>query len=105
VIDVGYPVTTNDHSFADLSLDLAAEVVGTDNVVPLPNPVMGAEDFSYVLQQVPGAMLFLGGTPHDRNPATAAPNHSNRAYFDEEAMSTGIALYSTAALRHLAPTT
>jgi hippurate hydrolase len=105
VIDVGYPVTTNDHSFADLSLDLAAEVVGTDNVVPLPNPVMGAEDFSYVLQQVPGAMLFLGGTPHDRNPATAAPNHSNRVYFDEEAMSTGIALYSTAALRHLAPTT
>ncbi len=103
VIDAGYPVTINDRSFADLSLDLAAEVVGTDKVVTLPNPVMGAEDFSYVLQRVPGAMLFLGGTPHDRNPATAAPNHSNRVYFDEQAMTTGIALYSTAALRHLAP--
>ena len=29
----------------------------------MPHPVMGAEDFSYVLQRVPGAMMFLGGTP------------------------------------------
>jgi hippurate hydrolase len=103
-IDVGYPVTANDESFADHALDLAAEVVGTDRVVALPNPVMGAEDFSYVLQRVPGAMVFLGGTHPDRNPATAAPNHSNRVHFDEDAMTTGIALYASAALRHLAPT-
>jgi hippurate hydrolase len=103
-IDVGYPVTANDPTFADRALGLAAEVVGRDRVVTLPNPVMAAEDFSYVLQRVPGAMLFLGGTPADRNPATAPPNHSNRVVFDEEAMQTGIALYATAALRHLAPT-
>ena len=65
---------------------------------------MGAEDFSYVLQNLPGAMVFLGGTPPTRNPATAAPNHSNRVTFDESAMSTGISLYAAAALRHLAPT-
>ena len=64
---------------------------------------MGAEDFSYVLHRVPGAMMFLGATPHDRNPTEAAPNHSNRVYYDEAAMTSGIALYSTAALRHLAP--
>jgi hippurate hydrolase len=70
--------------------------------VKLPHPVMGAEDFSYVLQNLPGAMMFLGGTPHGENPATAAPNHSNRVMFDEPAMATGTALYAAAALRHLA---
>ena len=50
----------------------------------MPNPIMGAEDFSYVLQQVPGTMMFLGGTPPDRDPATAPANHSNRVMFDED---------------------
>ena len=62
---------------------------------------MGAEDFSYVLQRVPGAMMFLGGTPPDRDPATAAPNHSNRVVFDEQAMATGIATYAAVALAQL----
>ncbi|HSL74452.1 MAG TPA: M20 family metallopeptidase [Ilumatobacteraceae bacterium] len=99
----GYPVTSNDDQFADFALDMARAVAGDDHVVRLPHPVMGAEDFSYVLQNVPGAMMFLGGTPQGMNPATAAPNHSNRVMFDEPAMATGIALYATAALRHLAP--
>ena len=38
-------------------------LVGADKVLRLPNPIMGAEDFSYVIQQIPGAMMFLGGTP------------------------------------------
>ena len=66
---------------------------------------MGAEDFSYVLNQVPGAMMFLGGTSPDRDPNTAAPNHSNRVLFDEAAMVNGIAVYSAMALRHLTPAT
>jgi hippurate hydrolase len=102
-IVIGYPVTTNDDAFAGWSMDVAREVAGARSVVELPHPVMGAEDFSYVLQNVPGAMLFLGGTPSGMNPATAAPNHSNRVMFDESAMATGTALYAAAALRHLAP--
>ena len=62
---------------------------------------MGAEDFSYVIEQVPGTMMFLGGTPLDRSLATAAPNHSNRVYFDESAMVDGTAMYAAVALRHL----
>jgi len=62
---------------------------------------MGAEDFSYVLQRLPGVMMFLGGTPADRDPATAAPNHSNRVTFDEPAMATGIATYAALALDRL----
>ena len=99
----GYPVTTNDDRFAEFSLGLAAEVAGTDSTVRLPNPVMGAEDFSYVLNELPGSMVFLGGTPLSANLATAAPNHSNRVYFEESSMSTGISLYAATALRHLAP--
>jgi amidohydrolase len=97
----GYPVTSNDDAFADWSLGLARDLVGNDAVVELPHPVMGAEDFSYVLQNVPGSMVFLGGTPHGQNPATAAPNHSNRVMFEEDAMVTGTALYAAAALRRL----
>ena len=41
----------------------------------MPNPVAGAEDFSRVLEQVPGAYAFLGACPTD-DPATAPSNHS-----------------------------
>jgi amidohydrolase len=99
----GYPVTVNSAGFADFTLDTARELVGDDKVVRLPNPVMGAEDFSYVLDRLPGTMMFLGGTHSDRNPSTAAPNHSNRVIFDEEAMVNGAALYAGMALRHLSP--
>jgi len=98
----GYGVTTNDDAFADFSLGVAADVAGPDSTVRQPNPIMGAEDFSYVLNELPGAMVFLGGTPHSANPAKAAPNHSNRVFFEEASMSTGISLYAATALRHLA---
>ena len=67
----------------------------------MPAPVMGAEDWSYVLQRVPGAMAFLGACPPALDPRTAPSNHSNRVVFDESAMTSGIALYSAVALRHL----
>lgn len=103
VIDYGYPVTSNNDKFAEFSLDLASEVAGADATVRLPNPVMGAEDFSYLLNEVPGAMVFLGATPHGTNLSKVAPNHSNRVFFEEDAMRTGIALYAATALRQLAP--
>jgi amidohydrolase len=101
-IIAGYPVTSNSESFADFTIDVATEMLGADKVVRMPNPIMGAEDFSYVLQRVPGSMMFLGGTSPDRDLTTAAPNHSNRVMFDEEAMTDGIAIYAAMALRHLA---
>jgi hippurate hydrolase len=94
-------VTINDGGFAADTLSLAQLVAGRDNVVELPHPIMGAEDFSYVLQRVPGTMMFLGGTPPEVDLATAAPNHSNRVMFDEQAMATGIAMYAAVALDQL----
>ncbi len=99
----GYDVTVNSVEYASRAGDIARAVAGHDRFIELPNPVMGAEDFGYVLNHVPGAMVFLGATPHDRNPMTAAPNHSNRVFYDESAMTTGIAMYSAVAVRHLAP--
>ncbi len=94
--DCHYPVTVNDTSAAHRTLDVAHTLLGTDRALKMPNPVMGAEDFSYVLQQVPGSMAFLGAAPPGvKNPA---PNHSNRMVLDEAAMATGIALHAAMAL-------
>ncbi|MDQ3738428.1 MAG: M20 family metallopeptidase [Actinomycetota bacterium] len=101
-VEPGYPVTVNDDSFAAFAAGTATDVVGQDRFVTLPHPVMGAEDFSYVLHEVPGTMMFLGATPHSADLATAAPNHSNRVFFEEAAMRDGIAVYSAVALAHLA---
>ncbi|MGH3864329.1 M20 metallopeptidase family protein [Actinokineospora sp.] len=94
----GYPVTVNDGDVADRVIALAAEVLGPRYSAVLPNPLMGAEDFSYVLREVPGAMAFLGACPPDTEPADAAPNHSNRVHFDEAALAHGVAVYAAFAL-------
>lgn len=100
-IEPGYPVTINDHGAASFVSTVASELLGERSVVTMPAPVMGAEDWSYVLQRVPGAMAFLGACPPALDPRTAPSNHSNRVVFDESAMTSGIALYSAVALRHL----
>src|SRR6266536_1743607 len=90
----GYPVTVNDGDAAELLGGVAAELVGSDRVNFLPDPVMGSEDFSYVLQRVPGAMAFLGACPPGADPEVAPTNHSRQVVFDEDALAV--------ALRHLA---
>lgn len=100
-LEAGYPVTINDSEFAAFVAGTARQLIGEDRVHEMPAPIMGGEDFSYVLQQVPGAMAFLGGLPADRDPATAPQNHSNKVVFDEPAMAVGVALYAATAIRHL----
>jgi len=97
----GYPVTVNDPDAAAFALSTAADLLGAEHTLEMPTPVMGAEDWSYVLQQVPGAMAFLGTRPKGIAPRDVAPNHSNRMVLDEEAMAVGIATYSAVALRWL----
>lgn len=99
----GYPVTVNDDDAARFALDTAARLLGDKATLEMPAPVMGAEDWSYVLQQVPGAMVFLGTRPKGVAPHEVAPNHSNRMVLDEDAMAVGIATYTGVALRWLTP--
>ena len=56
----GYPATVNDADKAAFAAEVAADVVGAENVVPDASREMGAEDFSYMLQARPGAYLFVG---------------------------------------------
>ncbi|GAA4853826.1 M20 family metallopeptidase [Actinomycetospora corticicola] len=102
-IDRGYPVTVNDGEVAERVADVGRSVLGSRFVEPMPDPIMGSEDFSYVLGRVPGALAFLGACPPGVDPAEAPPNHSNRVVFDEEAMIAGVALYAGYALEVLRP--
>jgi len=98
----GYPVTSNDDDSASFALRVAADLLGTDASGRMPSPVMGAEDFSYVLQQTPGAMSFLGVCPTGENPARAHACHSNRMMLDEDALRVGTAMYAALAIEFLA---
>ena len=102
LIEAGYPVTVNDRAFTDLVRGVAVELAGADSVIEMDEPIMGAEDFSYVLQRVPGMMAFLGARPAGLELAEAPQNHSNLVVFDEQPMALGAATYASVALRHLA---
>ncbi|MDA8359954.1 MAG: M20 family metallopeptidase [Actinomycetota bacterium] len=93
---MGYPVTVNDTGAAEHALSVARRVVGESHVVTMPTPVMAAEDWSFVLEKVPGSMVLLGAAPPgSKHPA---PNHSNRMLIDEQAMAAGISLHAAVAL-------
>ncbi|MBY8844801.1 M20 family metallopeptidase [Streptomyces sp. SP2-10] len=97
----GYPVTVNDAGFTDLVLRTAAGALGADAVDVLPACPMTAEDFSYVLRAVPGALAFLGVCPPDREPHEAPSLHSSRMTIDEDVLATGIACEAAVALAFL----
>ncbi len=104
-LHAGYPVTVNDAGFIEFVSGVVAETAGPDAWFELPWPVMGAEDFSYLLQQVPGAMVFLGVCPDDIPNSLDAPScHSNRMRLNERALPLGSALHAAVALRYLKPT-
>ena len=98
-----YPVTANDAGAAARVGAVVTALLGRDALRHQAAPLMGAEDFSYVLEEVPGVMAFLGACPPGSEPETAAPNHSNLVVFDEEPLPAGVALYAAMALDALAP--
>ena len=89
-IDEGTPVLTNNPTWAALAREAAAAVVGTTNVVQMPNANMGGEDFSYYLEKLPGCYVRIGG---HKPGTTAYPAHSSRFDFDEEALIIGAQYY------------
>ncbi|MCP3735247.1 M20 family metallopeptidase [Sphingomonas sp. RP10(2022)] len=98
-IDSGYPVTVNDPRGAAL-----VEAVAGDLGQPfakMPQPMMGAEDFSYVLREYPGAFAFLGVAPAGSDPATNPPLHNTRMTIEESVMAKGVAIHCAVATRYL----
>ena len=95
----GYPVTLNDDGEAARFAEVCRTTLGEKSHRLLPAPQMGGEDFSYVLQQVPGVMAFLGVCPTtESNPLSAPSLHSNRMVLNEDGLVHGIALHAAMAL-------
>ena len=92
-IDQGFPVTVCDGRVTDLAVRTARALYGDDGWVTMTHPMMGAEDFSYVLQKTPGAMAFLGAAPEGGDYRTCCALHSNRMVLSEDAMARGIAMH------------
>ncbi|MFD4022313.1 M20 family metallopeptidase [Streptomyces sp. NPDC058576] len=102
--EVLYPVTVNDPQETGFALETARELVGDDQVWVSPQPASGSEDFSLVLQRVPGAMLLLGAAPQGCDPTAAPMNHSPQAVFDDAVLPRQAALLTELATARLSRT-
>ena len=94
-----YPTTVNDAALAErMAPALARAADGRLETSPLRG---ASEDFSYFAQQAPGLYVFLGITPPDQAPATAAPNHNPRFTVHEPALEVGARAMATLAVDYL----
>ncbi len=95
----GYPVTVNAPAMVDLVRQMTDETLGGGNYIAAPNQDMAAEDFAYVLQQVPGAIMSLGACPDDvADPRGAPALHSNQMVLNESVLHRGVAMYAAMAM-------
>lgn len=92
-----YDVTVNHPGLTEWSVPTLARIAGDANV-GVVDKVCGAEDFSFYQKEVPGFFYFMGCTPPERDPRTAAPNHSPRFYVDEACLKLGVKTLSALAL-------
>ncbi|MGB7373052.1 M20 metallopeptidase family protein [Pontixanthobacter sp.] len=100
-ITEGFPVTICDPRAVRLGQAVAQSLLGERGWHDLPAPIMGAEDFAYLLEKVPGAMFFLGVAPEGDDWASCCGIHSSRMHVDESALPNGTALLAGCALRFL----
>jgi hippurate hydrolase len=95
-----YPVTANNGAHAHFVGKVAAELFGKEAFIEMPHPIAGAEDYSRVLEEVPGSYVFLGASA-DQDFTKSEVNHSPRATFDDAVLYRGTALLSELAVRSL----
>ncbi|GAA3666508.1 M20 metallopeptidase family protein [Microbacterium marinilacus] len=94
-----YPVTHNDPHETEGVLSLLEQRHGTGRVTRMPAPSMASEDFAYVLEEVPGTLLFLGACPE--GVSDPAPMHSERTLFDDGVLGLQAATLAELAWRRL----
>ncbi|WP_433157293.1 M20 metallopeptidase family protein [Kribbella sp. CA-247076] len=98
---IGYPVTVNNPDEYLFARDTIVDVFGPDRFRERPHPRCGAEDMSYVLNEVPGVYLNISAcASHD--PDAAADNHSPLAAFDDSILPDAAGLLAELAVRRLA---
>jgi hippurate hydrolase len=93
----GYPVLRNTEKEMQFAASVAREVVGADNVATNMQPVMGAEDFAFMLGSVPGCYIFLGSAGNGETRYL----HNPRYDFNDAVLETGIRYWVTVAERFL----
>jgi amidohydrolase len=94
----GYPATVNDPAMTELAREAATQVVGEENVIE-GTPKMGAEDFSYFLEQKPGSYFFVGHKNEERGIVWG--HHHPKFDVDEESLGVGLATMATSVLTYL----
>jgi len=87
----GFPVTLCNADAVDFGEKVARDMFGEEAFLRLADPIMGAEDFAYVLEKVPGAMFFLGVSHEGDDWAHCCGIHSTRMMVDESVMPQGAA--------------
>jgi amidohydrolase len=100
-IEPGFPVTICDARAVGFGQRVVEEVFGEESWKSLDTPIMGAEDFAYVLEKVPGAMFFLGASHDGDDWRSCCGLHSNRMVLDDSVMARGAALHAAIAERFL----
>ena len=93
----GYAPLVNHAKEAELVLGLARELYGSTNVIVKDAPSMGGEDFSYFIEETPGAFYHIGCTSPDKMPA--APLHNKNFAPDEECIRQGIEMQTAIVLK------
>ena len=100
-IERGFPVTVCDARAVAVAERAIGGLFGAQVWSTMASPIMGAEDFSYVLQRIPGAMMFLGVCPEGQQWKSACPCHSNKMTLDEAMLTRGVAAHCAIAERFL----
>ncbi len=100
-VEQGFPVTMCDARAATFGQRVVEDEFGADAWRSLAHPIMGGEDFAYVLEKVPGAMFFLGASHEGSDWTQCCGLHSNRMVLDEKVMARGAALHAALAERFL----
>jgi hippurate hydrolase len=89
---VGYPVTLNAAAPVELAMSVIIDTFGADAFEPLAKPMMGSEDFAFMLEKVQGAYLFVGN-------GDSAGLHTSRYDFDDALLERGPAFFHALARR------
>ena len=100
-IEEGFPVTICDPGAVAFGAAVVREMFGEQAWREMASPIMGAEDFSYVLEKVPGAMFFIGVSHEGEDWTKCCGIHSTRMMLDETVMPQGAALLAGLATRFL----
>ena len=96
-----YPLTVNTVAEVDFGASVVREVLGEERYEEMDFPISGSEDFSRVIDAVPGAFIGIGAVLPDRDIETAPMNHSPRADFDPTVLPDAAAVYAELAVRKL----